>query len=165
MTGSNPFSPANLIQGVVSAMEVLAQDKGIALTAHVADDIPDVITGDQEKLSQVLFNLLGNAIKFTDGGSVQVSAYVQGEAHYVGEARYAGHWALAVSDTGRGIPEDALSIVFEPFRRIESASAAGVGLGLSIVKQLVDLMGGEVQLESEVGKGSTFTIVLPLITD
>jgi signal transduction histidine kinase len=147
-----PFSPANLIEGVVSAMEVLAHDKGIALTAHVADDIPDVITGDQEKLSQVLFNLLGNAIKFTDGGSVQVHAYVQGQ----------GRWALAVSDTGRGIPEDAQSIIFEPFRRIESASAAGVGLGLSIVKQLVDLMGGEVHLESEVGKGSTFTVILPL---
>lgn len=150
-----PFSPASLIKGVVSAMEVLAQDKGIELTAHVADDIPDVITGDQEKLSQVLFNLLGNAIKFTEGGMVQVRAHTQGE----------DHWALAVSDTGRGIPKDALSIIFEPFRRIESASAAGVGLGLSIVKQLVDLMDGEVQLESEVEKGSTFTIVLPLVTD
>jgi PAS domain S-box-containing protein len=148
-----PFSPANLIEGVVSAMEVLAQDKGIALTAHIADDIPDVITGDQEKLSQVLFNLLGNAIKFTNGGEVQVRAYVQGERR----------WALAVSDTGRGIPEDAQSIIFEPFRQVETASAAGVGLGLSIVKQLVDLMGGEVQLESEVGKGSIFTIMLPLM--
>ena len=147
-----PFYPDSLIGAVVSAMEVLAQDKGIELVAHIDDDLPDIITGDQERLSQVLFNLVGNGIKFTDKGTVQVRAYVQEE----------GRWALAVSDTGLGIPEEAHAIIFEPFHWVETTSAAGAGLGLSIVKQLVELMDGEILLESQVEKGSTFTIVLPI---
>ena len=83
---------------------------------------------------------------------MQVRAFAADEAH----------WALAVSDTGRGIPEDAQDVIFEPFRQVEGTSAAGVGLGLTIVKQLVDLMDGEIHLESAVGKGSTFTVVLPI---
>jgi PAS domain S-box-containing protein len=147
-----PLSPSNLIEEVTSAMGVLAQDRGLELAGHVGDDVPPSATGDREKLSQVLFNLVGNAIKFTEEGSVQVRAFVTDEAH----------WALAVSDTGRGIPEDAQGVIFEPFRQVEGTSAAGVGLGLTIVKQLVDLMGGEIHLESEVDKGSTFTVVLPI---
>jgi signal transduction histidine kinase len=137
-------------------MDVLAHDKGIELKAHIADDIPDIIVGDQEKLSQVLFNLVGNGIKFTDEGSVKVHACRPDEAHH------AAHWAISVSDTGRGIPEEAQPIIFEPFLRAESTSASGVGLGLSIVKQLVELMEGEILLESRVGEGSTFTVILPL---
>ncbi|MBN1814086.1 MAG: PAS domain S-box protein [Anaerolineae bacterium] len=147
-----PLSPSDLVKEVTGAMGVLAQDRGIELTGHVSDDMPASITGDHEKLNQVLFNLVGNAIKFTDKGSVQVRAYAQDE----------GHWALVVSDTGRGIPEDAQDLIFEPFRQVEGTSAAGVGLGLTIVKQLVDLMGSEIHLESQVGKGSTFTVVLPI---
>jgi PAS domain S-box-containing protein len=151
-----PFSPANLIKGVVSAMDVLAHDKGIELVALIADDIPDIIVGDQEKLSQVLFNLVGNGIKFTNEGAVQVRAYRADEADHTGQ------WALEVSDTGRGIPEETLPIIFEPFLRADASSIPGVGLGLSIARQLVELMGGEIRLESQVGEGSTFTVVLPL---
>jgi PAS domain S-box-containing protein len=147
-----PLSPSDLIEEVATAMGVLAQDRGLELTGHVGDDAPPSVTGDREKLSQVLFNLVGNAIKFTEEGSVQVRAFAADEAH----------WALAVSDTGRGIPKDAQDVIFEPFRQVEGTSAAGVGLGLTIVKQLVDLMGGEIHLESEVDKGSTFTVVLPI---
>jgi PAS domain S-box-containing protein len=147
-----PFSPADLIEGVVSAMGILAQDKGIELAGHADDDLPDVITGDREKLNQVLFNLVGNAVKFTNEGAVRVKAFLVDK----------DHWALEVSDTGRGIPESAQEVIYEPFRQVEGTSAAGVGLGLSIVKQLVDLMGGEIHLESQVGKGSTFTVVLPV---
>ena len=147
-----PLSPSNLVEEVTSAMGVLAHDRGLELTGHISDDTPPSVTGDREKLSQVIFNLVGNAIKFTEEGSVQIHAFADDETH----------WALAVSDTGRGIPEDAQDIIFEPFRQVEGTSAAGVGLGLTIVKQLVDLMGGEIHLESEVGKGSTFTIVLPI---
>ncbi len=121
------LAPSDLIEGVVSAMGVLAQDRGIELAGHISDDTPASVTGDREKLNQVLFNLVGNAIKFTEKGSVQIRAYVKDE----------DHWALAVSDTGRGIPEDAQSIIFEPFSQIEGTSAAGVGLGLTIVKQLI----------------------------
>jgi two-component system, sensor histidine kinase len=133
-------------------MGVLAQDRGLELSGHVGDDTPSSVTGDREKLSQVLFNLVGNAIKFTEEGSVQIRASAIDETH----------WALAVSDTGRGIPKDAQGIIFEPFRQVEGTSAAGVGLGLTIVKQLVDLMGGEIHLESQIDKGSTFTVVLPV---
>jgi PAS domain S-box-containing protein len=147
-----PLSPSDLVEEVTTAMGVLAQDRGLELTGHVGDDLPPSVIGDREKLSQVLFNLVGNAIKFTEEGSVQVRAFAADEAH----------WALAVSDTGRGIPEDAQDVIFEPFRQVEGTSAAGVGLGLTIVKQLVDLMDGEIHLESAVGKGSTFTVVLPI---
>jgi len=147
-----PLSASELVEEVTNAMSVLAQDRGIELTGHVSEDMPDSVIGDREKLNQVLFNLVGNAIKFTDEGSVQVRVYVQDQEH----------WALAVSDTGRGIPEDAQDVIFEPFRQVEGTSAAGVGLGLTIVKQLVDLLGGEIHLDSEVKKGSTFTIVLPI---
>ncbi|MBN1979020.1 MAG: PAS domain S-box protein, partial [Anaerolineae bacterium] len=150
-----PLSPSGLVEEVTNAMGVLAQDRGLELTGFVGDDIPQIVTGDREKLSQVLFNLVGNAIKFTEEGSVQVRAFAADEAH----------WALAVSDTGRGIPEDAQDVIFEPFRQVEGTSAAGVGLGLTIVKQLVDLMEGEIRLESAVGKGSTFTVVLPITAD
>jgi PAS domain S-box-containing protein len=150
-----PFSPSELVEDVTGAMGVLAQDRSIELTGHVGDDVPISITGDREKLNQVLFNLLGNAIKFTDAGSVQVRAYLQDEEH----------WALAVSDTGRGIPEDAQDAIFEPFRQGEGTSAAGVGLGLTLVKQLVDLLDGEIHLESKVDKGSTFTVVLPIASE
>jgi signal transduction histidine kinase len=146
------LSPSDLVEEVVNAMGVLAQDRGIELAGHVGDEVPPSVTGDREKLSQVLFNLVGNAIKFTEEGSVQVRAFATDE----------DHWALEVSDTGRGIPEDARDLIFEPFRQVEGTSAAGVGLGLTIVKQLIDLMGGEIHLESEVEKGSTFTIVLPV---
>jgi PAS domain S-box-containing protein len=154
-----PFSPSQLIEGVIDALEVLAQDKGLALRSDVGNDVPDRIMGDRERLSQVLFNLVGNGIKFTDEGSVQVRAYRPDEA------QYAAHWAIEVSDTGMGIPEEAQLHIFEPFRRVETTSASGVGLGLSIVKQLIELMGGEILLESQIGEGSTFTVVLPIESD
>jgi len=147
-----PFSPSELVEDVTNAMGVLAQDRNIELTRHVSDDVPASITGDREKLNQVLFNLVGNAIKFTEEGSVQVHVYMQDQ----------DHWALAVSDTGRGIPKDAQDTIFEPFHQVEGTAAAGVGLGLTIVKQLVELLGGEIHLKSEVDKGSTFTVVLPI---
>jgi signal transduction histidine kinase len=149
---SAPFSPADLVANVIDAMQVQARDKGIELVTHVAGDVPDMVTGDREKVSQVLFNLVGNGIKFTDEGSVEIHACAHDDEHLT----------LVVSDTGCGISGDDQSIVFEPFRRAEGTSAAGVGLGLSIVKQLVELMGGEIHLESRVGQGSTFTVILPI---
>ena len=99
---------------------------------------------------------MGNAIKFTDEGTVHVRAYQPNAAH----------WALEVSDTGRGIPSEAQSYIFDPFRQIDNPATrehTGSGLGLSIVKQLIALMGGEITLASKVGEGSTFTVVLPLV--
>lgn len=149
------FSPAELMDGVRGVMDMLARAKNLKLTRHIADDVPAMLSGDRQRLHQILVNLIGNAIHFTDEGMVHVRIYRPDAAH----------WALAVSDTGRGIPEELLQHVFEepgqadnPLKRDYS----GGGLGLSIVKRLVALMGGKVTVESESGRGSTFTVVLPL---
>jgi PAS domain S-box-containing protein len=151
-----PFVPSDLVNDVIGVMDVLAQPKGLELTSHVADDLPATLLGDRRRLHQILINLVGNAIKFTDEGIVHVRAYRSDESR----------WALEVFDTGRGISPEAQSYIFEPFRQADEPLVreyTGAGLGLSIVKQLTEMMKGEVKLESEIERGSTFTIVLPIV--
>jgi PAS domain S-box-containing protein len=151
-----PFTPADLINSVQGVMDVLAQSKGLELTSHIDRDLPDTVFCDRQRLRQVLTNLVGNAVKFTDEGTVHMCAYRSGTER----------WTLEVSDTGRGIPAEARSHIFEPFRQADDSITrehSGTGLGLSIVKQLTELMDGEITLESELGRGSTFTITLPLV--
>ncbi len=153
---SAPFAPADLIDSVQAVMDVLAQSKGLKLTTHIASDLPGTLFGDRRRLRQILINLVGNAVKFTDEGEVRIRAYRSS----------ADYWALEVSDTGGGIPPEACSYIFEPFRQVDDSPTrehAGTGLGLAIVKQLTELMGGEVSVESEIGRGSKFTVVLPLV--
>ncbi|MGD2143731.1 MAG: ATP-binding protein [Anaerolineae bacterium] len=153
-----PFSPAYLVQDLWSTIGVLAEKKGLALTTEVAEDVPNSLHGDVERLHQVLVNLVNNAIKFTHEGGVHVR--IRGP-----DGDYASHWAMEISDTGPGIPEKDQELVFSPFRRVDDSVTrehTGVGLGLSIVKQLVELMDGEIMLESALGHGSTFTVVFPL---
>ena len=150
------FTLADLIDGVQGVMSVLAQAQGLELTSHIAGDVPTTLFGDPQRLHQILINLVGNAIKFTKEGTVHVNAYRPD----------ADHWALEVSDTGCGIPAEAQSHIFEPFQQVDispNREHTGAGLGLSIVRQLATLMGSEITLTSEVGHGSTFTIVLPLV--
>lgn len=149
------FSPSDVVGEAIGAMDVLAHSRGLELTGEIDDDVPAEITGDRQRVSQILVNLIGNALKFTHEGGVRVRVY----------CRDAGHWAFEVSDTGIGISKEARAHIFEPFQRAgESPTRVyrGAGLGLSIVKQLVELMNGRVEFESEVGRGSTFTVVLPL---
>jgi signal transduction histidine kinase len=113
------------------------------------------LQGDLQRLQDILINVVGNAIKFTEQGTIDLQIYQQDPQH----------WALQVSDTGPGIPKEAQTYIFESFRQVDGSITRrheGVGLGLSIVKQLVSLMGGDIILKSELGKGSTFTIILPL---
>ncbi len=150
------FSPTELVTSVQGVMDVMAQAKRLRLTSHIAADVPATLTGDRQRLYQILTNLIGNAIKFTEEGSVNVRVYMHD----------ADHWALAVTDTGPGIAPEAREYIFEAFRQADESVTreySGAGLGLSIAKQLVSLMGGEIRLESEVGKGSTFTVILPLV--
>jgi signal transduction histidine kinase len=151
-----PFAPADIVDKVQSEMSVLAQAKGLTLTSYIAADIPANLSGDPMRLQQILINLVSNAIKFTEQGEIRVRL-CRPDDH---------HWAIQVSDTGPGIPIEAQSHVFEPFGQVDGSMTRthrGIGLGLSIVKQLTVLMGGQVALESEIGRGSTFTVRLPLV--
>jgi PAS domain S-box-containing protein len=151
----NPFSPAKLLQQASSGMEMLAGRKGLQLNASMEGNIPQELIGDERRLRQIMINLIGNAIKFTRAGSVDIRLLKPTDEH----------WAIQVSDTGIGIPIEAQAYIFEPFRQVDGAITRdnrGIGLGLSITKQLVDLMGGRIIVESEPGKGSTFTVLLPI---
>ncbi|MBS4062618.1 MAG: PAS domain S-box protein, partial [Bacteroidetes bacterium] len=151
-----PFSPTELAERVASTMTVLAQKKGIALRHSVAPELPETLLGDSKRLQQILINLTGNAIKFTDEGSVSIELLRPAD----------NNWSIRISDTGTGIPKEAREYIFEPFRQVDNAIThynRGTGLGLSITKQLVELMGGHISLESEVGRGSTFTVILPIV--
>lgn len=150
-----PFAPAEMVEAVRRQMVVLAQAKGLSLTGEVAADVPATLEGDVKRIQQVLVNLVGNGIKFTEEGDVQMRVY----------RPEAGYWALQVADTGAGIPQEEQAAIFEPFRQLDEAvrpSRAGFGLGLSIVNQLVSLMGGWISVESESGRGSVFTVYFPL---
>lgn len=151
----DPFAIETLIDDLHSVASVLAENKGLELTCTVDPDVPAVLTSDPQRLHQILLNLVGNAVKFTKQGAVRVRVF----------SPDADHWALAVSDTGAGIPPEAQSYIFEPFRQVDdplTRNNIGSGLGLSIVKQLAHLLGGDIHLESQVGQGSTFTVILPL---
>jgi PAS domain S-box-containing protein len=150
-----PFDPADIIDQIETNMKVPAQTKGLDLMVGIEPDVPDSLSGDPDRVHQILANLVNNAIKFTEEGSVKVRFYRPDM----------DHWAIQVSDTGPGIPPEAHAYIFEAFRQVDGNSHQshnGSGLGLSIVKQLTTLMGGSVLLESEVGCGATFTITLPI---
>jgi signal transduction histidine kinase len=150
-----PFEPEVLIRGVRSAGSLLAQRKGLELELEVEPDMPEWLMGDVNWLKQIVVNLAINAIKFTDNGRVSVHLQKVDE----------GHWAIKVSDTGMGIPRELQEVIFEPFKQAEGLGAerrGGSGLGLSIVRNLVGLMQGKIELESEAGVGATFRVTLPL---
>lgn len=152
-----PCRPIELLDNLYGVMEKLASDKGIAFSTDLDQSMPPVIIGDPHRLQQIMVNLTNNAVKFTDKGSVHVKVYSCDDGK---------SWQIQVSDTGKGIPEDAMGYIFESFRQVESGSTrqqGGFGLGLSIVKQLVELMRGRITVESEIEKGSTFNVTLPLI--
>jgi signal transduction histidine kinase len=118
--------------------------------------MPQSMSGDSKRLHQILVNLVSNAIKFTKQGGITVRLYCPDAAH----------WAIDVADTGPGIPEEAQTYIFEPFRQIDGSATRehkGFGLGLAIVKQLVELMGGDVRINSELGRGSTFIVTVPSV--
>ncbi len=153
---AQPFTPQSLLN-MISNDIALAQNKKLTVTTEIAPQLPEKILGDRYWLGQILRNLLSNAVKFTPRGSVQIALLRPEESR----------WAIRVSDTGPGISSKAQKHIFEAFRQVnETASRhehTGSGLGLSIVSHLAELMGGEVQLDSVPGKGSTFTVFLPLM--
>jgi PAS domain S-box-containing protein len=153
------FSLNDLLEKVTEMVAVRAHEKGLALVCEIAPKVPTALVGDPTLLSQVLLNLLGNAIKFTESGEVALRVTPDADSTVPGALRF------TVSDTGIGIPGEKLDEVFERFTQADSSTTrryGGSGLGLTISKRLVELMGGRIWVESEVGKGSVFSFAVPL---
>lgn len=151
------FRPSDLLEHVQMGFADLAREKLLKLQVELDPGLPETLWGAPDSLREILSNLVSNAIKFTNSGGVWVRVLNLGDEN----------WAIEVTDTGIGIPEEAQQLIFEPFRQMDESAArqhGGVGLGLSIVKQLTIAMGGNIQLQSRPGNGSTFLIVLPLKT-
>jgi len=158
----HPFVTAELTQPILGAFTEEAQRKGLELTVVTEPGVPEKLTGDIRRIRQVLFNLVGNAIKFTDQGHVRVEISLLPQRNAAGQ----GMLHFAVSDTGIGIEDDKLESLFEPFTQADMAATrghGGTGIGLAIVKRLLRLMGSGMCLVSEPGQGSEFHFSLPLI--
>lgn len=153
-----PFDVRACVDGAVDVVLPRARAKGLALTRAFDDAVPARVVGDSARLRQVVLNLVGNAVKFTDEGSVHVSVGV-GPANVL---------RFAVRDTGIGVPKDRIDRLFKPFSQVDASTArvyGGSGLGLAICSGLVAAMGGEISVESEPSRGSVFTFTIPLVAD
>jgi signal transduction histidine kinase/DNA-binding response OmpR family regulator len=153
-----PFNFRVCVEDVAALLTTRVQQKALQLSVRVDDRVPAAVVGDAGRIRQVLTNLVANAVKFTEQGSVtiDVSAAIAGEVAKL---------TVRVKDTGIGIPRDKLDLVFQKFTQVDGTSTRkheGTGLGLAISKMLIEKMGGEVGLESELGKGSTFWFNVPL---
>jgi len=149
----NAYSMKEVVQNVVTAMQPLAAEKKLALKVSLPSEVPPT-HGDERRITQVLLNLVGNAIKFTDAGEVRVQAIVAN-----------GALVVSVSDTGPGISERDQQEIFEEFRQVENSATAkkgGTGLGLAIAKRIIELHEGRIWVESSLGEGSTFSFRLPV---
>jgi CheY-like chemotaxis protein/HPt (histidine-containing phosphotransfer) domain-containing protein/anti-sigma regulatory factor (Ser/Thr protein kinase) len=153
------FDFAATIEDAVELMAERAHAKDLELSCAVAPDVPSWVAGDPGRLRQVVLNLVGNAVKFTERGEVAVRATLAGETETT------AHIRIEVRDTGIGIPEAARARLFQSFSQVDASTTrkyGGTGLGLAISKRLVDLMGGAIEVESTAGRGSTFGFVLAL---
>lgn len=143
---------------LIKTFEVSAGDKGIGLEFHVNDDVPTILMGDAYRLNQILINLVGNALKFTEKGFVRVSVFLHKD--------YGDNLDLKIEvmDTGIGIPEDKLNVIFDSFSQAHNNNAAkffgGTGLGLTITRKITELMKGSISVSSKPGEGATFSVIL-----
>lgn len=162
---SAPISLRDVTEGVLETLLPNADIKAVSLEAFISPKLPTTVMGDQVRLRQILFNIIGNAIKFTDNADTKdnVVSVVASEVPSKDEGY--GSFLFSITDTGVGMSDEELSRLFQPFTQADSSTVrrfGGTGLGLSICKQLVDIMGGHIEVESEVGVGTTFNITLPL---
>jgi signal transduction histidine kinase len=148
-----PFSWSDTVTAVVTSLESLAREKGLKLSATIEPGTPRAL-GDERRVTQVVVNLLGNALKFTDAGEVDVRVTFD-----------ADRFAITVRDTGPGVPPEYRTRIFEEFQQADTSTTrpkGGAGLGLAISKRIVELHGGTLALlQSEVGRGSTFGFTIP----
>jgi signal transduction histidine kinase len=146
------YSVGQIVRSVVAAVEPLARSKGLSLSASVAENLP-FGRGDERRLTQVLLNLAGNAVKFTEKGSIEIRASAAD-----------GCFEFSVSDTGPGIAPEHQAVIFEEFRQVDDTSTrqkGGTGLGLAISRRFVEMHGGTITVSSAPGSGSTFTVRIP----
>jgi hypothetical protein len=150
-----PFRIRDVIENVNDTSRFKAEEKGLNFEINISPDIPEVVKGDPTRLNQIITNLCSNAIKFTEKGRITISVDQPGESHFI---------SFRVIDTGIGIPEDKLHLLFSNFKQVDSSTFrkyGGTGLGLSISKTLIELQGGKVEVKSEYGKGSEFSVQIP----
>ena len=150
-----PFDLPLVIENVTELMAPRAQAKGLDISALLAPGLPQHVSGDSERLRQILLNLVGNAVKFTQSGGVGIRV----------ETAADGRIEIAVADTGPGIPAERAAAIFEEFEQADATTArhhGGTGLGLTIARRLARAMGGDVTVASRPGEGATFTLTLPL---
>ena len=149
------FSLQEIIHKLEAIYRPQAETKKLELIIDISENLPRRLKGDPGRIEQILLNLVENAIKFTHQGKIEVKFYSFDETY----------WAMQVADTGIGIPEAEQQTIFEPFRQMDESSVrqyGGVGLGLSIVRQLTEAMQGHIHVASEPNQGSIFTVTLPL---
>ncbi len=152
------FNVKELLENVKNTYKPMVLDKDLALSLNIAEDVPMVINGDYIKLSQILNNLVANAIKFTEKGRVAINV----DLHKEKKNKY--YIRFEITDTGIGIPANKLDKIFDPFHQASRSTTrkfGGTGLGLSIVRNLVEIQKGEIQVESKPGKGSRFSTIIP----
>lgn len=155
-----PYDLLEVVRNVAAMFRIPAREKGVEVSFCLDQRIPARVLGDSNRLRQILVNLAGNAMKFTEKGRVDILI------HLVQETEQGVFATFAVRDTGIGIPEARRQAIFEKFTQADGSTTrkyGGTGLGLAICQQLVTLMGGEIAVESELGKGSTFLFTIPLI--
>jgi two-component system, sensor histidine kinase and response regulator len=162
-----PFSLRDSLDIAMKTLSLRAHDKGLEVAYHTHPDVPDAMLGDPGRLRQILVNLVGNAIKFTEHGEVVVEVQVEQPRDRSQEAEDDKSVIVHVSvrDTGIGIPSDKQEAIFEPFTQVDGSTTrqyGGTGLGLAISKQLAERLGGQLWVESEVGHGSTFHFTVQL---
>lgn len=164
-----PFRVQNVVDNSMKILLPRAEEKGLAVAISIDPTIPEVVIGDESRLRQILTNLVSNAIKFTEQGSISID--IQNNGHGRQESSPAGSrsWIkVRVTDTGIGIPPELQGRLFQRFTQVESITTrrfGGTGLGLATIKRLADAMGGHVQVESTQGQGSVFEVVLPFYLD
>jgi HAMP domain-containing protein/signal transduction histidine kinase/CheY-like chemotaxis protein len=160
----NDMPVTHLRQHMERTFRQLAADKGLGFTINVDPALPDTVRTDEKRLQQIVLNLLSNAFKFTSEGEVSLNFRVEKVGRRNGAAQPMKALAIAVTDTGIGIPEEKQKLIFEAFQQADGTTSrkyGGTGLGLSISREIARLLGGELRVESKPGKGSTFTLVIP----
>jgi len=147
------FSVRDVVNQVVELLMPLAGQKGLSLSVKIAPDV-DMLASDERRIRQVLINLVNNAVKFTEKGAVTITCLTR-------DSRI----EVAITDSGIGIKEEDIGKLFKPFQQLDtgiSRKYEGTGLGLSVCKKILDMLGGAIRVKSQFGKGSTFTFTLPL---